>query len=338
MPDITIKDVAKLVNVSIATVSRVINHDPSVRPDTLEKVNRAIKELHYVPNAPARMLKSDKTNIIGLLISDISNSHFTAMAKAMETILHKKGYSVVVCNTDDDAIQELEYLNRLVSLRVDGLILNTTNCNNKYIAELSHLIPIVLIDRNISDSEFIGDIISSNNFAGIQAITQQLIDCGHRKIGIINANLKVSTGLERLNGFVSTMRDVGIKVDEQYSYRYDSDFFNTEGGFLGCKYLMELKDRPSAIVVTNNTMSLGVYKYLRTNNFSVPEDVSVLSYGNIENSELYFVKPGYSTLNPYFIGERAANHLLSRIKQPNTGNREVIFEPTLVLNNSVRNL
>jgi LacI family transcriptional regulator len=336
MVDTTIKDVAKRAGVSIATVSRVINRVPSVRPETIKRVHDAIADINYVPNATARNLKIDKTKMVGLLISNISNAHFTSMAKSVEKFLRTEGYSVIVCSTDDDPQMELTYLYRLLSLRIEGLILNTTGQNNDYIAEMSHILPIVLVDRSIQSMNFNGDFIGSNNYDGVQSLTRHLIDCGHRKIGIITSNLLVSTGRERLKGFVDTMESIDVEVDENYLYRYDSKFSNVEGGIDGCKYLMSLNERPTAIVAANNDTAIGVYKYLHANHISVPGDVSVVSYGNINNCELFRVEPTYTTLNPNFIGEKAANYLLSRVKNQNLGSREVIFEPLLIINESTR--
>ena len=336
MSDITIKDIARRANVSIATVSRVINKEAGVRPKTIEKVERAIQECQYVPNSIARNLKSSTSKTVGLLVSDISNNHFTLMAKVIEMVLREHGYNLIICNTDDSQEQELMYLNRLVGFRVDGLILNITNQNNDYITRLSHSLPVVLVERSISDPNFRGDYIGSNNQAGIEMMTKYLISNGHQRIGIINSELKVSTGRERLAGFINTMKSIGVAVDEHYPYRYDAKLFNLEGGILGCRHLMGLQEPPTAIVVTNNAMSLGVYKYLRTNTIAIPDDVSVLSYGDIENSELFFVKPGYATLNPSFTGETAATHLLSRMSDSGIRTREVILEPSLIVRDSVK--
>ena len=168
------------------------------------------------------------------------------------------------------------------------------------------------------------------------SIVQHLISCGHRKIGIINSCLQVSTGQERLKGFTAAMSEAGLIVDENYPYRFDCEYFNEEGGVKGCKYLMSLETPPTAIVVSNNTMAIGVYKYLHMCGYHVPNDVSIVSYGNIENSELFAITPSYTTHSPFFIGEKAANHLLSRIEDPSKGNREVIFEPSLVVNSSIK--
>ena len=338
MIDITIKNVAKEAGVSTATVSRVINGVSGVRPSTIKKVNDAIARINYVPNAVARNLKTEKTNTIGLLVSNISNSHFTFMAKTIEQILRDEGYIVIFCSTDDRADMELKYLQRLMSLRVDGLILNTTGQNDDYVAGLSNMLPIVLVDRYIHNHKFFGDFVGSNNFDGMKTMTRHLVDLGHRKIGIITSNLLASTGRERLRGFQAAMQNIGVCVDDNYPYRYDSSFFNIEGGMDGSKYLMSLEDKPTAIAVINNDMAIGVYKYLYANHISVPEEVSIVSYGNIENSELFCIEPTYVTLNPHFIGEKAGQYLLSRINNRSLGNREVIYESTLYIHDSTKKL
>lgn len=338
MSEATIKDVARLANVSTATVSRVINQDPSVRKKTVEKVEQAIRETNYIPNLHARTLKTDTTKIIGLLVSDLANSYFTAMAKALEISLHEYGYNVVVCSTNDDPERELSYLSRLSSLRADGLILDITAKNNAYISELSHSIPIVLIERKIADDNFVGDLVCSNNYAGVYTMTKYLLDNGHQRIGIINTELQVSTGQERFAGFAAAMREAGISIDNEYPYKFDSRLFSMEGGIQGCRYLLDKELPPTAIVATNNTIALGVYKYLKENSISIPGDISVLSYGNIENSELFSVVPGHTTLDPVYIGNRSAELLLARIKNPRRPNKEVVIEPAFIANESVASI
>ena len=334
MADVTIKDVARLAGVSTATVSRVINGASGVKQSTVDKVNKVIAETDYIPNATARNLKTDSTRIIGLIVSNISNNHFTSMSKVIDQVLREKGYSVIVCNTEDDPALELDCIRRLMSLQVAGIILNTTSQNDDSIAATSHNLPMVLVDRSISHPNFIGDFVGSNGFSGVKALTTHLIGLGHRDIGIITSNLKTSTGRERLEGFVSAMAGIGVTVDEHYPFRFDSRFFNVEGGIAGCSYLLSRENPPTAIVVANNTMAVGVYKYLHAQRVPVPGRISVASYGNIDNGELFSVEPTYTTLNPDFIGERAARLLLSRMDEPSRGNREVIFEPVLVAGGS----
>lgn len=330
----TIKDVAKQAGVSTATVSRVINNAEGVRPDTVQKVRDAINKVNYIPNNVARNLKTDTSNVIGLLVSNLGNPHFTKMAKAIEATLRDKGISLMVCSTDDDPKKELSYLQQMIGMNVDGIILNTTGENNDRICELSHNIPITLVDRSIPNDDFTGDFVGSNGFGGVRALTKHLIDRGHRDIAIITSNLATSTGRERLAGFCDAMLSIGVTVDDQYVYRYSAGNFDEDSGVAACKHFMSLDQRPTAIVVANNEMAIGVYKYLQEKGVRVPDDVSVVSFGNISNSELFKIQPTFATLNPTFIGEKAAKLIQSRISNPAAGSREVIFEPLLVLNES----
>lgn len=334
MAEITIADVARHAGVSIATVSRVLNDLPGVRPKTIEKVKKAALECHYISRQAARTTNYELNKVIGILVSDITNSHFSSLSKVVSSIMHEHGYRVIICSTNDDPQQELNLLQQMMDWHICGLILNTTNRINDFIIALSQNIPVVLIERNINDNEFRGDCISSNNQSGVATLTQHMLQHGHRKIGIINAKSPASSALERLSGFVQTMKNVGITVDSEYPYQYISERFNMEGGFIGGRYLMNLPDPPTGIIATNNSLALGLYKYLRINNIDVPQKVSILSYGNIANSELMYISPGFVTLDPYYIGEKAANCLLSRIAEPDLRNRSVIFEPSLSSHNS----
>lgn len=335
MADTTIVDVAHHAGVSIATVSRVLNDLPGVRPKTIEKVKKAVLECHYVPKQFSRSVNYELNKVIGILVSDITNSHFSSLSKVVSSVMHEYGYRVVICSTNDDPGQELDLLQQMVDWHICGLILNTTSRINDFVIQLSQNIPIVLIERNINSDDFKGDCISSNNQSGVAMLTQQMLQHGHRKIGIINAVSPVSSAMERFSGFVQTMKSVDITVDSDYPYLYTSEHFNMDGGFLGGRYLMNLPNPPTGIIATNNSLALGLYKYLRINQIKVPEKVSVLSYGNIVNSELLYIAPGFVTLDPFYIGDKAARCLLSRIADPDLRNRSVIFEPSLSPCNSV---
>ena len=334
----TIKDVARIAHVSITTVSRVINNENNVKPATVQLVKDAIKACNYVPNSFARGLKSNSSRTIGLLVSDISNSYFTAMAKRIETILREKNFNMIICSTDENKEQEMRYINHLISHQIDGLILNTTGLNNDEIVNISQHLPIVLIERRINDPHFHGDYVSSNNRDGIRQLTSSLLKLGHRKIGFINCEGATSSGKERFDGFCSAMEGIGISIDAHYPYHYSSDSFSIDKGFHGCSVLMQMEDRPTAIIAANNTLALGTLQYLRLHNYNIPNDVSVLSYGDIENSELFFVDLGHATLNPATIGDKASEFILSRIEFPDFPNRESIFEPAILLNGSTKGI
>ncbi len=332
----TIKDVARIANVSISTVSRVINHENNVKPETVQIVQEAIKACNYVPNNFARGLKSHVSRTIGFLVSDISNSYFATMAKRLETILHEKDFNLIICSTYEDRRQEMDYINHLIGHQIDGLILNTTGLNNKEIIKISQNLPIVLVERQLGTPNFHGDYVSSNNFEGIRQLTSVLLNLGHRKIGFINCEGFTSTGQERFKGFQNAMGDIGITIDGSYPYHYSCSSFSVDNGFQACSALMQMEERPTAVIAANNTLAIGTLRYLRLNNIRIPDEISFLSYGNIDNSELLFIDLGHATLNPVTIAEKAADFILSRIENPSLYNRECIFEPAILAKSSVK--
>lgn len=335
MPSVTIKDVAKLAGVSTATVSRVINGNYYVSPEIESKVKAAIEELDYFPNSVARSLKNDNTHIIGILVSDISNGYFTTIAKVVEDIVSPEHYNIIMCSTEDDKEREYNYLKLLVEKKVDGLIINTTGENDDFITSISQKVPIVLLNRRVYNTNFKGDFIDSSNADGVRTLTSHMISFGHRKIGIIIGDLSVSTGRERYEGFVDAMKQIGVTVDDNYPYRCEGRF-TEESGYDGAAYLLGLDDPPTGIVIMNNSMTIGAMKYLRINNIKVPEDVSIASYGNIDNIEVMYIQPSIVTLNARLVGDKAGKMTLERIRSNSIINREVIFTPQLTVGNTIR--
>ncbi len=332
MEKVTIKDVAKHAGVSVATVSRVVNNNYYVSPEVARTVVQAISELKYVPNLVARSLKKDATFSLGVLVSDITNNYFIEMAKAVEDIVSKQGYSLIVCSTENSRKRELAYLELLISRKIDGLILNTTGENDEYVVGLSRKIPVVAINRKIKDTGFRGDLVDSNSIQGAYELTTHLLDLGHRKIFVLNGSLSVSTGRERFAGFQKAMREVGIKVTDNYPYRYDGNF-TLEAGYQGAAAWARLADRPTAMIVMNNMMTVGALKYIQTHGIRVPEEMSIVSYERIENIELFSVQPTIAASDPSLMGGKVAELMLERIQSSGLNNREIVFQPKLLIGN-----
>jgi len=334
--DITIKDVAKLANVSIATVSRVVNDNYNVSGKLKDRVLSAIEELKYVPNSIARSLKCDHTLTIGLVVSDISNSFFTALARSAEDIIMRKGYNLIVCSTDDNKAKESSYLQLLLEKKVDGIILNTTGKNDELITSISHNIPIALCSRKVMNSEFIGDFVESDNIKGVMLLTKHLLDQGHKRIAVINGQQDLSTSLERFRGFKIAMEEFGISVSNDYLYNYNGNFNKSDSGEDAMKYLLALDPPPTAVITMNNELTLGVIRYCMKNNIDIPKDISICSYGEISNSDLMIVQPSYVPMDPISMGTTLAEMVIERIsKISNSSNREVRFRSTLVPGNGV---
>ncbi|HEY8500259.1 MAG TPA: LacI family DNA-binding transcriptional regulator [Clostridia bacterium] len=338
MPRATIKDVAKRANVSVATVSRVINGNYNVSPELSEKVMKVIKELDYYPNSVAQSLKKDATYTIGFLVSNISNNYFTSIAKMVEDEIKAHDYNLIVCSTENNKDRELAYLKLLLSKKIDGLILNTTGMNDDYISSISNYLPIVLINRRIDHINFNGDFVDSDNVYGGYALTKNLISLGHRKIGVINGSQIVSTGRERFEGFKKAMAEIGISEDRLNLYRYDGNF-DMESGYRGAAKLMESEERPTAVVIMNNEMALGALRYFRSHEINIPDDISVTSYGDIINSDLIYVQLTVVSQNTDFVGKKIADLIVDRISKKNkVSNREIIYAPHMINGTSVKKI
>lgn len=339
MNKVTIKDVAEFAGVSIATVSRVVNKNYIVSDAVEKKVVKAIKELNYYPNSIARSLKVNSTNMIGFLVSDISNTYFTTMAKALEDVVNKESYNLIVCSTENKKERELAYLELLKSKQVDALVLNTTGLNEDYVISMSNSFPVVTVNRRIINSSFSfkGDFVDSDNIQGTYILTKHLLSLGHRKIFVINGASHLSTGYERYEGFKKAMNEIGLKINGDYIYSYEGDF-TLESGFQGAASMMRLDDRPTALLVMNNMMAIGALKYLKLHGIDIPNELSIASYGNIENLELMSIQPSIISFDPTNIGTKIGELILERISDRSLANREIIYQPLLIIGNGIRSI
>lgn len=334
----TIKDVAKKADVSIATVSRVVNNRGNVKQELQDRVNRAIQELDYAPNIAARSLKTSSTATIAYLVSNISDPFFITIGRGIEDYIKDFGYNLIVCSIDHSGEKEVSYLQLLKEKKVDGLILNTTGYNDELISELSRHIPMVLSNRRIHSAQFRGDFVDSDNIGGTRDLTEYLLASGHRKIAAINGPSHLSTASERSLGFCNAMKNTGIIVDETYPYVYEG-LFNTECGYEGARKLMSLDDPPTAMILMSSEIALGAMRYLFEAGISVPEDVSIVCFGDIQNSSLLYVSPTMACANMTGMGIKMGELLLERIQaKGDVSNREICFTTQIRHGNSVREI
>ena len=324
---VTIKEVAQAACVSIATVSRVMHGNYYVNPEICDRVRKVIDSLGYLPDSGAASLKTKFRYMIGYLVSDISNYQFTAISRAIENTIEGVGYSLIVCSNDSQKQRELDYLKLLLSHRVDGLIINTVGENDKYIAEISEYLPVVLLYRKISSKRFKGDFIGSDNNSGGVMLAETLIAKGHRSIGVINGNPKINTFAERFQGFTGRLVRDNIRFPQKHTMHGD---YTKEGGYLMTEKLLGEAPGISALCILNNAMALGAYEYFMMKKINVPGDISVVSFGDIQNEKLFYVKPTYVSQHLETVGRRAAELLLSRIGTPALAPREEIVPVSLV--------
>lgn len=306
----TIRDVAERAGVSVATVSHVINGTRKVAPETAERVRQAMEELDYHPNAVARSLRTRKTQVIGVVVSDITNPFFATLVRGAEDAALEAGYSIVVCNSDETVEKENRYVQVLRRRRVDGMLLAPVGGGeNPAIQKLAQQgVPFVCVDRRAAGVE--ADAVLSDNVGGAYTATQHLIERGHRRIGIVLGIRGATTTEERLAGYRQALEEAGIHFSEDLvvwgGYR-------VEGGRRATAKLLSLTPPPTAIFSTNNLMTVGVLQELFHRRVVIPQEMAVVGFDDLEWAEMVHPPLTAVAQRPYEIGHKAVELLLSRL-------------------------
>ncbi|MBE7554625.1 MAG: LacI family DNA-binding transcriptional regulator [Anaerolineales bacterium] len=331
MARVNIRDVADRAGVSTATVSHVINQTRFVREETRRKVLEAVEALNYHPSTIARGLATNTTQTIGLIISDITNPFFTAVARGVEDEFNQFGYHTIFCNTDEDSAREDEYLRLLFAHQIDGLIIAPTGVHSDRLLRIAEAeIPIVLLDR--AAPGITAPLVHVDNEGGAYQATRYLIELGHRRIGILTGMETISTLGMRVSGYRRALQEAGISIDEALIIRADPRFHKnqlypsdsllwgsitnlqmTPNAFLALQKLLDLPDRPTALFVTNNQMTLGTLHAFKERKLHCPEDISLVSFDDHDWAPL-FAPPLTVVRQPtYQLGQTAAKLLLKMI-------------------------
>lgn len=333
----TIKDVAKLANVSISTVSRTLNNSQAVDDALKERVWKAAKDLGYMPNEVARNLKRQDSSLIAYVVSNTADPFFTAISRGVEDVLYENGYNLINCSTNFSVERENSFLDMLSKRRVAGIIINTVGNNDENIGKLSQQFPIVLSNRYISSASFMGDFVDFDNISGVMNLTKHLISLGHKKIAYLSGPTVLSTARERQRGFREAMQKAGINTNDDYPYIYSAeDSYSVNDGYFGAARLMSLPEPPTAIIASNSEMAIGAMSFCREHGISIPDDVSLCSFGDLLNHDLMYVNLTHTRVDLFAMGNRMATLLIERINNGGKSqpNREIRFDSPIVLGNS----
>lgn len=271
-------DVARLAGVSSATVSYVVNNGPRhVKENTRRKVLRAIEQLSYQPSAVARSLRTKKTLTIGVIVSDILNPVFSAIAKGIEDEILPLNYGMILCNSDEDPDRELTFLNMLLSKQVDGIILLPTGENVRFLLSLAaEKFPLVLLDRLIEGMEV--DHLLFDNERGAYKATRHLLEQGHKRIGLVSLPTHLTPGRERVSGYDRALREAGLPYDPTLVFEGS---FKAEKGPQLAEPLFSLADPPTALLVSSNRLFIGVSEYVKEHHIRIPEDIAVVVFDDV---------------------------------------------------------
>ncbi len=321
----TLQDVAKLAGVSPMTVSRVINDSGYVNQKTRERVQRAIDELDYVPNALARSLRFKQTKTIALIISDITNPFFTTLARGVEDAASERGFSVIFCNTDESPAKETEYLNVVIQKQVDGVLLVPAFSSLESVKFLQDCgVPFVVLDRRVPGLDV--DIVRCDSEQGAYQLTRHLLDLGHQRIAALSGPRQVTTAADRITGYRRALVEAGLEAQAIEHYGE----YTAVSGYEQAKRVLATA-QPTALFGANNFIVIGALRAVREANLRVPEDISVVAFDDL--LDVIGLEPFLTVIRQpaYEIGRRATSLLLDRLSGSEMGEPQEIILPTQLM-------
>ena len=306
----TMKDLSRETGLGLATLSKYFNGG-TVREKNRVLIEAAVKKLHYVPNEVARSLKTQQTRVIGVVIPELSNAFITSIISSMEDILRKKDYAVIVCDCRSDPKREKDAVEFLLHRRVDGLINMPTDPTGAHLkAALNAGVPVLLVDRLIDSLRGkTSAVVIDNEHAAGQAV-RKLTAMGHQKIGLILGSPHLYTTDLRLTGYLNALKEAGIKPSDEL-IRYGD--YTMDGGYQAVQDLLKLKQRPTALFVTNFEMTLGAMLALQHSGIRVPDDLSVIGFDKLELFGAIFPDLTLIRQPQLSIGREAANLMLDML-------------------------
>jgi len=287
----TIKDVARVAGVSVASVSRVLNNGPKVSKDTIEKVTRVMQELNYTPNANARALVTQKSTTLGVVIPDLVDPFFASLAQGVEQVARQKNMQLLLSTGLVSAETEMQAINLLIERRCDVMVVHSKKLSDQVLIELANKVPgLVLIDRYIEEIEH--RCVWLDNLEGGKIAARHLLALKHESFACISSKHPIDDPLLRLQGFQDELLSSGSNIEADL-IEYGEP--TLQGGELATQKLLASGKRFSALFVYNDAMAIGAISTLEDNGFKVPSDISVLGFDDVLLSR--YSRPKLSTLN-----------------------------------------
>ena len=330
---VTIYDVAREANVSMATVSRVVNGNQNVKPATRKKVLDVIERLEYRPNAVARGLASKKTTTIGVIIPDISNNLYAELVRGIEDIATMYQYNIILANSDQNEEKELTLLDTMLGKQVDGIVMMTDKVTQNIQNSMDHApVPIVLAGSVDEIKEV--PSVNINYFEAVYEAIQLFIQNGHTKIAFVSGTHEYTVTQHKLNAYKKVLEDAGVSVDERYIVEGDGNYDSGIAAFVKLNALGN--DAPTAYFAGSDEIAIGVIHGAQDNGIMVPKDVEVMSF---ENSKLArMVRPQLTSivLPLYDIGAVAMRLLTKLINKEQVTEQSVILPHRIEMRDSVK--
>lgn len=333
---VTIADIAREAGVSIATVSRVLNDTKPVSPELRSRVFEVIEKNHFKPNTLAQGLVTKRTNIIGVVVPDISNAVFGALAKGINSACASKGYTLMVCESQGKQEEELKLLDVLQERKIDGVLFAGVDVNQTLVDAMKKKdYPVVLVTQEASVGENLIHTVVHNNEQAIYDAVKFLMDNGHKKIAYIGGpKHDYSSGRKRLDGYKRALRDAHIDIVDSYIVQGD---FSFQWGYDGMKKVYEENSiLPTAVITGSDVIAMGAIEFLKSAHVDVPGQISLMGFDDLEFT-IYF-KPELSTVRVSYFdeGQIAGKELLKLIQKKDVRPVTVYVPHKIIRRNTIK--
>ncbi|GIP18490.1 ribose operon repressor RbsR [Paenibacillus montaniterrae] len=336
MKQMTIYDIAKLANVSVATVSRVINSTAPVKDSTRKKIEALIQQYQFQPNAMARSLLKKETGIIGIIVPDLTNPFYTEVLAGAEQEALTTGHTFLLTNSVGDYQKESQYLSIMREKRVDGMIFLGGRINLKIgdeeldqeLIQHASTIPTVLVNGTVKGNALTR--VATDEYTGTCMAVQHLIECGHKQIGFLGGEMHMSTTSTKLRAFKKTMREAGLEVREEWIL---TDSFSIYSGRKQMEKLLQLADKPTAVMCVNDFVAIGAIKTAVDHELTIPDDMSIIGFDDIPLSHHFIPEITTVSQEANELG-RTAIQVLQKLMNQEKVKKHTVIEPKLIVRKS----
>ncbi|WP_102272117.1 LacI family DNA-binding transcriptional regulator [Cytobacillus massiliigabonensis] len=323
-----IQQVAEKAGVSVATVSRVLNHAASVSTKTRLKVENAIKELNYEPSMLGRNLRNSESRLLLVLLPSISNPFYTEIINGIQNTAIANSYNILLCETDSNPQRENIYFNMIKNKLADGVISMDPAVNRQKLTEIAESYPVILCSE-YDEGGSIPFVTIDSELAAYQAV-KHLIRLGNKKIALINSDEKFLYARQRRSGYERALKEFGLPIREEWIFHTkDLEFHN---GVQAIRVLLELEEKPTAVFAVSDTLAIGALKGINGSGLHVPNDLAIIGFDNISFSNM--TNPTLTTVSQpmYKMGVTAANMLIMNIKGEQV--ESVVLDHDLIIRES----
>jgi LacI family transcriptional regulator len=329
---LNIKEVANRAGVSVATISRVLNHPESVAPATRKRIEAVMESLDYTPNWFARGLKLNRTGTIALMVPEILDQGYMEIAKGVEDVARQKDQNIILATTEEDRNRELKTIESFIERKIDGLIIVSSVLTKKDLAQFrNQKMPVVFIGKN-PELTGVNGVLTNYSEAAAEAVNH-LIEIGHRRIAMIQGSRPFNENREKSEGYHQAMEKAGLDHSEDWVVEEENTI---EGGFLAMSKLFSEGRKPEAVFVTSDYMAIGAMDKIKQMGMRVPEDIAIIGFDNLRISG--YVEPKLTTVAKpmYRMGLVAARLLMDTIEEdrPDAEPQEILIQSKLKIRKS----